>query len=436
MKTGKIILTLLLLTAVGGALFLVRQNQDTRRGAAVAGASMSIVPSAKQVKKPGEELKYNVNFVLDNTNARVEAAQVKLCYTNHIEFKSVVGTKTSGFDAEPIAVVTREADGTNKVCTTVAFGSNGVTSDQINKLKSAGSIFEMTFTAKTKTGVQPITIDTAGGATVLGAYNPASADKTITVNNVAGGQYEITDTTCRSLWRINEKLNACEEFSSCDNQIMPVSQSFETKEECEAALKGDAPILNYKVSYKGVLPNDHKCMVNWPMQVIVLSRGTTKVYNNVVPSEVIDEQKKVVLKGSVVLTGFNYTDQVAAFFKGPKHLQMKYAVQNQNKNYEKAGGELVLTKSAGTSTWYDFTNHPMLPGDVVGMLSSADSGVSPPDGEINILDFSYVKGFVSKLETVSPGQDLRSDLNGNCQANSNDLYLLSASLAEKQGQLY
>ena len=484
MKKGKILLTLLLLAAVVGALALMKQNQDTRRGAAVAGATMSVVPETKQTRKSGEELKYTVNFVLDNTSARVEAAQVKLCYSNHIEFKSVAGNKSAGFDAEAITAVTKAGDG-DKVCTTVAFGSNGVTSDQLNKLKNAGNIFEMTFVAKKKTdGVKSITIDTTNGATVLGAYNPASDDKTITVKKVAGGQYEVTDGSapsptgsspipsggpsvtpvCRLVWRIvrdgdwlDRKSNNteravgegyCKEVKICDgdNQLMVIGQNYNTKEECEAALKGgDAPVLNYKVSYRGVLPNDHACMVNWPMQVIVLSRGTTQVYNNVIPSEVIDvnegETKKVVLKGSLVLTGFNYTDQVAVFFKGPKHLQMKYGVQNQSKNYDKAGGELVLTKNAATSPWYDFSNHPMLPGDVVSKFSVLRTGPgggedSPQDGDINILDFSYVKSIVAKLETVPAGQNLKADLNGNCQANSADLYLLSKSLEEKQGQLY
>lgn len=447
MKKGKIFLTLLLLAAVAGALALMKQNQDTRRGAAVAGATMSVVPETKQVRKAGEELKYNVNFVLDNAEARVEAAQVKLCYSNHIEFKSVVGNKSAGFDAEAITAMTKAGDG-DRVCTTVAFGSNGVTSDQLNKLKNAGNIFEMTFVAKNKTnGVKSISIDTANGATVLGAYNPASADKTVTVRSVTGGQYEVTDgSSCRSLWKIvnsepdgdgttERQVEAyCKEFNSCDNQIPVIGQSYNTKEECEAALRGDTPVLNYKVSYRGVLPNDHACMVDWPIQVIVLSRGTTQVYNNVIPSEVIDvnegENKKVVLKGSLVLTGFNYTDQVAVFFKGPKHLQMKYGVQNQNKNYNKAGGELVLTKDVNTSPWYDFSDHPMLPGDVVGKDSEQQ------DGDINILDFSYVKSIVAKLETVPAGQNLKADLNGNCQANSGDLYLLSRSLEDKQGQLY
>ncbi len=491
MKTGKIFLTLLLLAAVAGALALMKQNQDTRRGAAVAGANMSIVPAAKQLKRPGEELKYNVNFVLDNTNARVEAAQVKLCYSNHIEFKSVIGNKNAGFDAEAIAAVTKAADG-DRICTTVAFGSNGVTSDQLNKLKNAGSIFEITFIAKTVTGgVKSISIDTADGVTVLGAYNPASADKTITVRNVAGGQYEVTDGStpsptgsspipsgqpsvtpvCRFVWRIMRDGNwldastkaaktgsvrgsgepYCKEVKVCsgDNQLMVIGQDYNTKEECEAALggnTGNAPVLNYKVSYRGVLPNDHKCMVDWPMQVIVLSRGTTKVYSNVIPNEVIDEAKKVVLKGSLTLTGFNYTDQVAVFFKGPKHLQMKYGVQNQSKNYNKAGGELVLTRDEKTSPWYDFSEHPMLPGDVVGKYVETIIGCreppcthredSPQDGDINILDFSYVKSVVAKLETVPAGQNLKADLNGNCQANSADLYLLSRSLEDKQGQLY
>ncbi|MBP6989586.1 hypothetical protein KBB48_02330, partial [Candidatus Shapirobacteria bacterium] len=120
----------------------------------------------------------------------------------------------------------------------------------------------------------------------------------------------------------------------------------------------------------------------------------------------------------------------AVFFKGPKHLQMKYARQNQSTSYDKAGGELTLTTSAATSPEYDFTAYPMLPGDIVG-----NSPEEAPNGIINGVDFSYLKNRPSH-ESVAEGGYLKGDLDGNCQINTNDVNILKLSLETKQGELY
>jgi myo-inositol-hexaphosphate 3-phosphohydrolase len=110
---------------------------------------------------------------------------------------------------------------------------------------------------------------------------------------------------------------------------------------------------------------------------------------------------------------------------------MKYAVQNQSGAYDKAGGELTLTKSPDTSTLYDFTNYPMLAGDVVGLTIN-----DAPNGEINGVDFAYVKAESQTHKTVSEGGYLKADLDGNCQDASNDVTVLKLSLEKKQGELY
>ena len=193
---------------------------------------------------------------------------------------------------------------------------------------------------------------------------------------------------------------------------------------------GEWPVLNYKITYNGVkVHNDTKCAVNWPVQITVLSAGVTKVYTNV-PSAISSSGALIEYKGSVSLEGFNYLTNVAAFIKGPKHMQMKYAIQNQSGRYNKAGGELVLTKSAETSVLYDFTAYSILPGDLVG--SSIDDG---PSGEINGVDFAYLKK-LPKNDLGETGTNVKGDLDGNCMVNSNDIALFKISLQEKQGELY
>ncbi|PIV07778.1 hypothetical protein COS53_00665, partial [Candidatus Shapirobacteria bacterium CG03_land_8_20_14_0_80_35_14] len=92
--------------------------------------------------------------------------------------------------------------------------------------------------------------------------------------------------------------------------------------------------------------------------------------------------------------------------------------------------ELVLTADVSTSPVYDFSNYPIIPGDVVGVNSDFS------DGWINGVDFAYVKTKSLVHETVAEGGYLKGDLDGNCQVNSNDVNLLKISLQDKQGQLY
>ena len=190
------------------------------------------------------------------------------------------------------------------------------------------------------------------------------------------------------------------------------------------------PILNYKISFGGVIPTAAQCTVNWPLQFIVLAAGESKVYSNVIATSSATVGSKLVFSGSLTLTGFTKSSGVAVFIKGPKHLQVKYGINNQSTAYNKAGGEITLTSVANTSPVYDFSQYPLIPGDVVGTNSEVQ------DGFINGVDYAYVKSKAYLHETTTAPLSLKSDLDGNCQANSNDVNLLKISLQEKQGQLY
>ena len=114
----------------------------------------------------------------------------------------------------------------------------------------------------------------------------------------------------------------------------------------------------------------------------------------------------------------------------PKHLQGKYGVNNQSVYYNKAGGELGgLTYSESTTPLFNFEKYPLLTGDVTGASATQD-------GQIDGLDFSKVKTEAGKRTSVNNGGYLLTDLNGNCQMESQDLALLMFSLSVKQGQMY
>jgi hypothetical protein len=383
MKKTKILLTILLAAALFGALALVKNNQNLQKGATFANTTLSVLPNSKITKNVGETLSVQVVFQTES-GAKVDGVQTKVCYGNQLSLdqtSGAVGNVSAGFDESPIISVSAGAD---QSCAIVVATSK---KDATNLTTTANAV-TLNFSALSG-GSGSITID-QNGSMVTGDNPASTTDKTLAITSVSGTTYEIIGGV---------------------------------------VITGNEPILNYKVAYANVKANDAACVINWPMQVIVLGGGESKVYSNVVPSSAAAVGNVLVESGSLALTGFNHFDHLAVFFKGPKHLQMKYAVQNQDGPYNTAGGELVLTNNS-SSPVYDFTGYPMIPGDVTG----ATDGVQ--DGWIDGIDFSYVKTRALTHDTVSSGSYLLSDLDGNCQVNSNDVNVLKISLQTKQGQLY
>lgn len=91
---------------------------------------------------------------------------------------------------------------------------------------------------------------------------------------------------------------------------------------------------------------------------------------------------------------------------GPVHLVQTYLIDN-------------LTKSK-----HDLTNLPILPGDISGAAGQ-------PDGDINALDFSYLK---SEINTGHYNPSV--DLDQNSKLNSADISLLLNALVEKQNRIF
>lgn len=385
MKKTKILLVLLLLTALVGALALVSKNQNTQKGATFANTTLSILPSEKITKAVGEVLTTTVWFYTENSSTKVDGVQAKVCYGNELsldETSGAVGNTDAGFDESPIISVIK---GSSQSCAIVAATSK----KSADNLTTTAKAITLNFSA-VSAGSGIIVIDKEGSM-VTGENTASTTDKTLAITSVAGTSYEITG---------------------------------------DEVVTGDEPILNYKIAYANVKASSSGCVVDWPMQVIVLGGGVSKAYTNIIPSNMSTVGETLVAKGTMVLTGFDDFSDLAVFLKGPKHLQMKYAIQNQSVAYDKAGGELDLTSDSSTSTVYDFTAYPMIPGDVSG----ATDGVQ--DGWIDGIDFAYVKARALTHDTVEEGEYLLSDLDGNCQVNSNDINVLKISLQTKQGQLY
>jgi len=195
-------------------------------------------------------------------------------------------------------------------------------------------------------------------------------------------------------------------------------------------VSGQDSVLNYEIAFGGVNPSSSQCVIGWPLQFIVLGGGESQSYTGVIPESMATVGNKLVFSGSLTLTGFSQTSGVAAFVKGPKHLQMKYGKNNQTEAYSQAGGEITLTADADTSPVYNFSGYPLLPGDVV------DASLDTQDGVINGVDYAFIRAKSFVHETIASGGYLKGDLDGNCQVNSNDVNIYKISLQDKQGQLY
>jgi hypothetical protein len=265
----------------------------------------------------------------------------------------------------------------------------------------------------------------------VAGYNPTpgATDASLKIDEKKMASYTVAEAAKYS-------RGACNATTGKYSCVADANGDYTSLTSCEEAagceINTQTLLLKYKVAF-GDVPANAKCAVNWPMQVIVLGNGVTGVYNNMVPERDTSITDRAVYKGTVRLVGFDYgaRNNMAAFFKGSKHLQMKYGVNGQEGPYNKAGGELVLKgENEADQVEYDFSKYPMLAGDVTNQAGNGQDGI------INGLDFKYIKTKSLTHETVAEGSYLLADLDGNCQLNSNDVNILKKSLSEKQGQLY
>lgn len=383
-----IVFLALMTIAIFMGVVLVRQNQELKRGAYFAdNITVFLLPEESQTIV-GDVVPIQI-WVSSGSN-KVDGVQVDMCYGDGLElpddeieiYDSVVLNTGNGFTQKPLVL------GLDNNCVRVAVSSDRPES----QLKSGV--------------VHVATVNFEASQVGSGEVTMALAKTTVTGDNPEGG---------------------------CDTYMRVVAvngASYDIGDGGEPEITGtpssDGGVwANYKVAFIGVRPAN-KCTTGWQTKLVALSGSTKKEYANIqlTKTSEVNENGETIFSGSKKLTGFTATSNVALFFKGPKHLQVKYGKQNQTEFYNQAGGELTLTASADTSTVYDFSEYPMLAGDVDG------------SGAIDGIDFSLVKGKAKDFKQVAEGTNIVEDLDGSCQVNNIDVRLLVESLNEKQDQVY
>jgi hypothetical protein len=219
------------------------------------------------------------------------------------------------------------------------------------------------------------------------------------------------------------------DMSACAGSATPTGQATATP----TIVAGADPILKFRMAFYGI-NRQAACALSkdLPLSVIVRNNdGTNKTYTDVIATKVNNTTDTLAYYDVTLrLTGFRQTGNFSVFVKSPKHLQVKYGVDNQTAYYNKAGGELDgLSGDPSITKVFSFEKYPLLAGDVTGPDGKQDGVV---DGR----DFAMVKAETIKRTEVSAGGYMLADLNGNCKMESQDLSLLMISLSVKQGQLY
>jgi hypothetical protein len=406
----KIIFSLLLVIGLIGGVILVSQNQNTQRGAYFSGAKLLILPETIATS-PDTDVPVQL-WVDTANNAKVSAVDTEICYGNGLKLDAadtdslltLITLNTEAFKV--VEFVKNNAD--TKCLRLVAVSSGINTTDLKSGLVKVANIRFKSLSS----GSGEIKITKS--KSIISGYNPTpgATDTSMSISSVVNAPYTIgTGGTNPTV-------------TPSVGQTNPVPTP-----------DGVNYLLNYKMSFGGVVAANAKCLVEWPFKITVLSNGSTKTYTGVMPQNNTTVNNKLVFSGTLTLAGFNHSSNIAVFASGPKHLQVKYGKDLQTSSYNQAGGSLTLTKT--NSPVYDFSGYPLVAGDVVSNTSQ-----DVQDGIINGVDYAYVKSKANIHETVPEDKMgevegyLRGDLNGDCQVNSGDVTVMKSSLQERQGQLY
>lgn len=467
----KILLVILIVGGLVAGLTLVNRSQETRRGATYAEVNPLFLPLSKNLII-GET--FSVSFKIDTVDKKVHGIQAQILFDKaKLEIDEAIPATVGASFSRPLfdglGGVVGEENWVNQGNTTGIISVDGIRleSDENNLPSGVVDIARFWFIAK-ENGVAEIKMDSSYENFVVG-YNAGVADRRnigtsnkgvytigggVTPGVTEGVDNSCTDSdggktygtkgeTCIGTNCSNDNCTAAgrlQEFY-CDTDGKKVSEivecgtgksCFEGKCVTNSVAPENTPVptmqpngtdsyLNIRFKYSGMV-NEPKCGGDLKTSLIVLGGGESAVYRDVLPEKKTLEEG-VVYEIHKVLTGFRASEKVAVFLKGPKHLQVKYGINNQDEMYNRPGGELTLTTDVD-SPFYDFTGYPILAGDV------------NQDGMVDGRDFVALRDDNVATKKVTEGEVLATDLDGDCVVTGHDMQLLRFSLNERQSQIY
>lgn len=411
-----ILIVCLMLGVIVGGVYLANNNQDWRRGAAVSATSTSILPSTITTIAGGEfvtSLWVNTGIATDKlTGVELEVVYdpanigfVRFEALNGYTLLNEASTMDNGQGVLTIKMVAMGAEAGGAVNVgRIVF---------VTKRLSAGSIVARKSVILISGQTSLWTVAKNESASYSGSVATATRAQTVTLRptNTISPTYKITPTGLPTV-----TVTRTPTVTRAPT-VVPSTQQGQT-------VVGPG-VLKFRISYSGVM-RGALCAQDWPVSVTVLAGNISKQYTQIRMTEVDTDSDRAVFEGKVVLNGFSEKQGFAVFVKGKKHVQTKFAVDNQNAFHNNPGGAIWVTDNEATTPVYNFSQYPISAGDVVGVGMDQDGVV---DGR----DFAYLK---KEVALRSEGGGMLADLNGNCKLESQDLALMMVTLRDRQEQLY
>lgn len=392
MKKNKstLLIMFLLLIAILFSIQLISQRQETRRDAYFSTSKLSLSLDKTDLKKNDDFL-----FVINaEAQTKVHGFQTMICYDKNIELREgkvedqIVPETSAGFVGKSILTIKKEINGKN--CVKFAFNSE-YNDDSKGKWTNNPRIVSLKFKA------------------------------------INSGEGKISIVDDETMMVGPDSSVVADHMIKIDYASKELSYKIE-----EPKVLGDG--LRFYYAFDGVIKDNSKCGINWPIEIIVIDKSGKRVsvkdyVGKYVSNKKVGDLNLEYFVAEIEISQEMQKENLALFVKGPKHLQIKYGVDGQKSYYNKAYGELTAFNLNDEKTKVlDFVNYPILAGDI------ADD---KQDGFVNALDFAYIKKKVNDRIKITDVKEYKNaDLDGNCTIAAGDLALILKTLKEKEDQNY
>jgi hypothetical protein len=377
-KVG-ILIFLLIVLGLAGALVLVQQEQETRRGAAgFAPAVVQILPNSHSVEQSSDTV--NVQILISAGSEKVTSADLKLAYDPG-ELEVVNAQLNEELFNYPVKIDYDSSPGDVWI--------NGAAIVPPDEMPTGDAIKFAELTIKVKdTGT--IRFDSSYENMVTG-YNPGNDNKLFELD-----LNEATYTLEGSGATVTEEPEAT--ATQAPTSIPPGEED---------------DTLTFLVSFLGI---DDSAGVKYnPMVDVIIKQGYTTIQE--VSNVTLQPAGEEKFKGTIALDqlGSDYS----IFVKSKRHLSRKFCTDGQTSHCV-GQGSIVLSEG---DNQYDFSGLAMEPGD----LNHPEQG---QDDVIDTLDFSLAKAELQNTSGQSP-----ADIDYSGGVNGRDLVLILGSLSTKHGEL-
>ena len=527
----KIILGILLVVALAGAVLLVQQRQETRRGATSSSGFIRLsLDESSTTKEITAGKEFTVPVVANVTDAGgVDSVVAYFCYDpTKIELRNVSDLEKSFTLIDPAQYVggSVKVEESNNKCVKVTFvsikqgatmkaqvadinfktmASSGTGTITIDKSKSslgvAGqdtveikSVGNLNYSISGATGgywvykgsspcqkssITYETLDACNAADdsknscyasqeecnavtnpnvyCVGTCPAGTAHKTDGVcsnggtrddssctdvlTSYCGKHYDYNCCACKTTTSCTDGKTQCyntTNYQTCSGGVWGTATSCGTGKYCSdgqcVSTTGRAD-LTMKIAFTGVKLDHSQCAVDWPVKMKVALTPSFADIDTVVAKKTTDVNSEGDVIYQIDTSISNVSDDgdkgVSIFLTGPKHISIKYGKDKQKAWFNEYNGQLVVQNiRTGTNT-YDFSEYPLIAGDVTGDTAGE------PDGKIDGRDFSFLKEKANDLLlAATAGTNVVGDIDGNCQANAGDVRLFKELLKEVNGQTY